>query len=90
MKRKIKKEYIKTNIIGFIIAGIIVSGVVVYAAVTFPSNEVSYSNSTSGLNSTNVQGAIDELYKDCKKSLGANLCSQALNNDLDFYLTRHA
>ena len=48
------------------IAGIIVSGVVVYAAVTFPSNEVSYSNSSSGLNSNNVQGAIDELYKDCK------------------------
>ena len=65
MKQKIKKEYIKTNLIGFIIAGIIVSGVVVCAAVTFPSNEVSYSNSSSGLNSTNVQGAIDELYETC-------------------------
>ena len=67
MKQTIKKEYIKTNLIGFIIAGIIVSGVVVYAAVTFPSNEVSYSNSSSGLNSTNVQGAIDELYEECTK-----------------------
>ena len=66
MKHKIKKEYIKTNLIGFIIAGIIISGVVVYAAVTFPSNEISYSNTESGLNSNNVQGAIDELYKDCK------------------------
>ena len=66
MKLKIKKEYIKTNLIGFIIAGIIVSGVVVCAAVTFPSNEVSYSNTESGLNSNNVQGAIDELYKTCK------------------------
>ena len=65
MKHKIKKEYIKTNLIGFMIAGIIVSGVVVYAAVTFPSNEVSYSNGTSGLNSNNVQGAIDELYETC-------------------------
>ena len=65
MKHKIKKEYIKTNLIGFIIAGIIVSGVVVYAAVTFPSNEVSYSNTESGLNSNNVQGAIDELYETC-------------------------
>ena len=60
-----KKEYIKTNLIGFIIAGIIVSGVVVCAAVTFPSNEVSYSNTESGLNSNNVQGAIDELYETC-------------------------
>ena len=67
MKKKIKKEYIKTNLIGFIIAGIIVSGVVVCAAVTFPSNEVSYSNTESGLNSTNVQGAIDELYETCTK-----------------------
>ena len=65
MKKKIKKEYIKTNLIGFIIAGIIVSGVVVCAAVTFPSNEVSYSNTESGLNSNNVQGAIDELYETC-------------------------
>ena len=65
MKKKIKKEYIKTNLIGFIIAGIIVSGVAVYAAVTFPSNEVSYSNIESGLNSNNVQGAIDELYETC-------------------------
>ena len=65
MIHKIKKKYIKTNLIGFIIAGIIVSGVVVYAAVTFPSNEVSYSNIESGLNSNNVQGAIDELYETC-------------------------
>ena len=65
MKYKIKKEYIKTNLIGFIIAGIIVSGGFVFAAVTFPSNEVSYSNTESGLNSNNVQGAIDELYNTC-------------------------
>ena len=70
MKKKIKKEYIKTNLIGFIIAGIIVSGVAVYAAVTFPSNEVSYSNTESGLNSNNVQGAIDELYETCTATAG--------------------
>ena len=67
MKKKIKKEYIKTNLIGFIIAGIIVSGGFVFAAVTFPSNEVSYSNGTSGLKSTDVQGAIDELYETCTR-----------------------
>ena len=36
-----------------------------YAAVTFPSNEVSYDNTESGLSSTDVQGAIDELYGVC-------------------------
>ena len=59
------KKYFKTNLIGFIIAGIIVSGGFVFAAVTFPSKEVSYSNGTSGLKSTDVQGAIDELYETC-------------------------
>ena len=73
MKKKVKKEYIKTNLIGFIIAGIIVSGVVVYAAVTFPSNEVSYSNTSSGLNSNNVQGAIDELYETCTATAGDSI-----------------
>ena len=73
MKHKIKKEYIKTNLIGFIIAGIIVSGIVVCAAVTFPSNEVLYSNGTSGLKSTDVQGAIDELYETCTRLPGEQI-----------------
>ncbi len=64
MKEK-KNKYIKTNIIGFVIAMVIVSGFAVYAAVTFPSKDVTYENGTSGLESTNVQGAIDELYKTC-------------------------
>ena len=62
-----KKQYIKTNLIIFIFAHILTLSVGVYAAVTFPSNEVSYSNIESGLNSTNVQGAIDELYETCTK-----------------------
>lgn len=60
-----KKFYLKTNLIGFIIGVIIFGGLAVYASVTFPSNEVSYDNSSSGLSSTNVKGAIDELYKTC-------------------------
>ena len=68
-----KKEYIKTNLIGFIIAGIIVSGGFVFAAVTFPSNEVSYSNTESGLNSNNVQEAIDELYETCTATAGDSI-----------------
>ena len=42
-------------------------GTFVYAAVTFPSNEVTYDNTESGLSSTNVKGAIDELYTECTK-----------------------
>ena len=72
MKEK-KNKYIKTNIIGFVIAMVIVSGLAVYAAVTFPSNDVSYDNSTSNLQSSNVQGAIDELYKTCTATLGEQI-----------------
>lgn len=64
MKENIKK-YLKTNLIAFIIGGLLISGVAVYAAITFPSNEVFYSNTESGLESNNVQGAIDELYNVC-------------------------
>ena len=60
------KGFAKKYLIGFII-GIITGGVVnVIAATYFPSNDVTYDNDTSGLSSTNVQGAIDELYKTCK------------------------
>ena len=62
---KNKKYYIKKNLISFIIGLIIFGGVGVYAAVTFPSNEVTYDNTDSGLSSTNVKGAIDELYNTC-------------------------
>ena len=72
------KKYIKTNIIGFVIGGFIISGVAVYAAVTFPSNEVIYDNGTSGLESNNVQGAIDELYKTCTEKTPAG--DQILEN----------
>ena len=44
-----KKNYFKTNLIGFILGGFLISGVAVYAAVTFPSNDVTYDNSSSGL-----------------------------------------
>ena len=60
-----QKKYIKTNLIGFFIISIIAISGGIYAAITFPSNEVSYSNSSSDLKSNNVQGAIDELYKSC-------------------------
>ena len=59
------KEFIKSYAIGLIV-GIVVSGTIsVIAATYFPSNDVTYDNTESGLSSTNVQGAIDELYGVC-------------------------
>ena len=64
MKEKIKK-IIKGYLPGFI-TGIIVCGTVsVIAATYFPSSDVTYENSASGMQATDVQGAIDELYNVC-------------------------
>ena len=63
------KEKIKKIIFGYLpgfITGIIICGSIsVIAATYFPSNDVTYDNSASGLKSTDVQGAIDELYGVC-------------------------
>ena len=59
-------QKIKNNIPGFIIGILTCSVVGVAAATFFPSNNVTYDNTESGLNSTDVQGAIDELYNACK------------------------
>ena len=50
-------------IIGIII-GLFVAATTVYAAgeILFQSNIVGYDNTASGLTSTNVQAALDELY----------------------------
>ena len=58
IKTLLKKNY--KLLIGFII-GVLVFGSFVYASDTFKSSDVSYDNKTSGLTSTNMQGAIDEL-----------------------------
>ena len=64
MNKKIK-GFAKKYLIGFIL-GILSVGVVnVIAATYFPSNQTTYDNTNSGLSSTNVQGAIDELYNVC-------------------------
>ena len=61
------KKYIKKNLISFVIGLILFGSLGVYAIVTFNSKDVTYNNKTSGLSSNNVQGAIDELYKECTK-----------------------
>ena len=66
MKEKIKK-IIFGYLPGFITGIIICGGISVIAATYFPSNDVTYDNKGSGLVSTDVQGAIDELYGVCTK-----------------------
>ena len=72
------KEKIKKIILGYLpgfITGLIICGIIsVIAATYFPSNDVTYDNSTSGLQSENVQDAIDELYGVCfPKSAGDSI-----------------
>ena len=58
-------SFFKKNILGIIIGGVIFGSLGVCAATYFPSNNVTYENKNSGLKSTDVQGAIDELYNEC-------------------------
>ena len=64
MSNKIKKV-INTKPFYFILGALIFGTIGVSAATYFPSNDVTYDNTESGLTSTNVQGAIDELYGVC-------------------------
>ena len=64
MKEK-TKEFMKKYLIGFIL-GVLTVGIIKVSAETFfPSNQVTYDNTESGLTSNDVQGAIDELYNTC-------------------------
>lgn len=90
MKEKIKKIF-KNRIFIFVL-GILLSGSVSVLAVTyFPSNDVTYDNSASGLSSTNVQGAIDELYKTCtEKSPASETITDLLpSNPDELYKDEH-
>ena len=66
------KEFSKSYLIGFIIGIIVSGGISVIAATYFPSNQTTYDNTNSGLSSTNVQGAIDELYGVCTAKTGGD------------------
>lgn len=52
---------IKKNICGFIV-GVIVAGSIGVYAINISSNNVTYDNTNSGSSSSNVKGAIDDLY----------------------------
>lgn len=62
---KIKKLF-KNRIFLCLFTALLVGSITVKATTYFPSNDVTYDNSESGLSSTDVQGAIDELYTTCK------------------------
>ena len=66
MKEKIKK-IIFGYLPGFVLGVITAISINVIAATYFPSGDVTYDNTASGLESTDVQGAIDELYGICTK-----------------------
>lgn len=90
MKEKIKKVF-KSKIFLLILGIIIGSTTSVYAVTYFPSNQVTYNNSSSKLNSTNVQGAIDELYNTCKTASSGNNNFKSLvfidNYDMIYFST---
>ena len=67
MKDKIKKLF-KSRIFLCILTALLTGTVSVYAVTYFPSNQVTYDNKTSGLKSSDVQGAIDELYNTCSSA----------------------
>ena len=59
------KDFFKWYLPGFLLGIISACTISVIAATYFPSKDVTYDNTASGLESTNVQGAIDELYGVC-------------------------
>ena len=66
MKKKLIKIF-NNKIFVFVLGGFVFGVVSVCAITYFPSNQVTYDNSSSKLKSTNVQGAIDELYTTCSQ-----------------------
>ena len=73
------KKFLKSKIVIFLVGGILLSTISVYAVTYFPSNQVTYDNGVSGLKSTNVQGAIDELYNTCQS------CTSAASGDYIYF-----
>lgn len=78
MKNKLKKmgKFIVHNLFGLII-GILIAGTTVYAATVISGSSISYDNSSSKLEATNVQDALDELTSKTYKCPGNsyNLCT---------------
>ena len=83
MKKEKVKEFAKKYLIGFILGIISACSISVIAATYFPSNQTTYDNSESGLQSTNVQDAIDELYGVCFPKYGSDTITDLLPDNPD-------
>ena len=88
MNEKIK-EFLKKYFIGFIIGVITTFSISVIAATYFPSKDVTYDNKESGLESQNVQGAIDELYGICTAVPAGDQIIATSNLEKDPYECRY-
>ena len=77
---KIKKVF-KNRIFLCIFTALVVGTVSVSATTYFASSDVTYDNSESGLESNNVQGAIDELYETCSSTGPINGGNGILKNE---------
>lgn len=78
-KRKNKKDirHYLIFIIAFLFGGIIALTIGFSATILYNSSEVKYNNTNSGMTSTNVQGAIDELKSELTSATDAtNLISE--------------
>ena len=62
------KKLFKNSLFTFIIGGLIACTISVGAASLIYSSDVTYDNTSSGLSSTTVQGALDELYEKAKNA----------------------
>lgn len=60
------KKILKNRVFLCTLTALIFGTIGVSATTYFPSNNITYDNTESGITSTNVQGAIDELYNTCK------------------------
>ena len=83
MKEKVKK-IIFGYLPGFVLGVITAISISVIAATYFPSKDVTYDNKESGLTSTDVQGAIDELYLTCtaeKVDVGGQEVTTVISGD---------
>ena len=83
------KRILKNRIFIFILGGLIFGAIGVLAATYFPSNQVTYDNKTSGLKSTDVQGALDELYNTCAGQISSNQIIKDNNLTKDEYENRY-
>lgn len=79
------RRIFKNRMFIFVMTALVFSIIGVSAATYFPSNQVTYDNKTSGLSSTNVQGAIDELYNTCFQTFNPGPGIDVINQLLEKY-----